>query len=310
MKVNNIVFNALLMATLLGCQSGYQTTKNNQKAESKPTSTVATSTTAQDEIYTVQAGDTVYGISFRSGLNYRDVAAWNNIEEPYTIRIGQKIRLTPPENTHAQVSTPKVAPATVATKPTVAKPVIASTPPTPAKVVTTEKLAAPATVAAPVVTEKSAVPVGITAPVMVSNSVATPIEKPAIAEPVAVSAITWQWPTKGKLIGVFISNDKTNQGINIAGKSGQMILAASDGVVVYSGTGLIGYGELLIIKHNNEWISAYAHNEKRLVAEGTKVKAGQHIADMGRTGAATDMLHFEIRRNGKPVDPLLYLPKK
>jgi lipoprotein NlpD len=80
-------------------------------------------------------------------------------------------------------------------------------------------------------------------------------------------------------------------------------------VVVYSGAGLIGYGELLIVKHNNEWISAYAHNDKRLVAEGVKVKAGQHIADMGRTGAVRDMLHFEIRRNGKPVDPLLYLPK-
>ena len=110
--------------------------------------------------------------------------------------------------------------------------------------------------------------------------------------------------------GLYIADDKTNQGINIAGKAGQKIVAAADGIVVYSGAGLIGYGELLIIKHNSEWISAYAHNEKRLVAEGVKVKAGQHIADMGQTGTVSDMLHFEIRRNGKPVDPLLYLPKK
>jgi lipoprotein NlpD len=106
-----------------------------------------------------------------------------------------------------------------------------------------------------------------------------------------------------------VAGDKANQGINIAGKNGQDVRAAADGVVVYSGAGLIGYGELLIIKHNNEWISAYAHNQKRLVAEGTRVKAGQLIAEMGQTGTIRSMLHFEIRRNGKPVDPLLYLPK-
>jgi lipoprotein NlpD len=128
------------------------------------------------------------------------------------------------------------------------------------------------------------------------------------AEP-AVSNISWQWPAKGELVGWFVADDKTSQGINIAGKSGQKVVSAADGVVVYSGAGLIGYGELLIIKHNSEWISAYAHNDRRLVAEGVKVKAGQHIADMGRTGAVRDMLHFEIRRSGKPVDPLLYLPK-
>ena len=86
--------------------------------------------------------------------------------------------------------------------------------------------------------------------------------------------------------------------------------ASADGVVVYSGAGLVGYGELIIIKHNDEWLSAYAHNRRRLVTEGTRVKAGDTIAEMGRTGASRDMLHFEIRRNGKPVDPLLYLPRQ
>jgi lipoprotein NlpD len=120
----------------------------------------------------------------------------------------------------------------------------------------------------------------------------------------------WRWPTDGDVIGRYVAGDQTQQGIDIAGRSGQPVIAAADGVVVYSGAGLVGYGELVIIKHSEEWLSAYAHNRRRLVAEGTKVKAGDAIAEMGRTGAITDMLHFEIRRNGKPVDPLLYLPKK
>jgi len=121
---------------------------------------------------------------------------------------------------------------------------------------------------------------------------------------------SWRWPTDGEIIGRYVAGDQTQQGIDIGGRSGQAVIAAADGVVVYSGAGLVGYGELVIVKHSDEWLSAYAHNRRRLVAEGTKVKAGEAIAEMGRTGAVSDMLHFEIRRNGKPVDPLLYLPKK
>ena len=112
------------------------------------------------------------------------------------------------------------------------------------------------------------------------------------------------------MIGRFASGDATKQGVDIAGSSGQAVRAASDGVVVYSGGGLVGYGELIIIKHSEAWLSAYGHNRKRLVNEGQNVKAGQQIAEMGRSGASRDMLHFEIRYNGKPVDPLLYLPKR
>jgi lipoprotein NlpD len=115
---------------------------------------------------------------------------------------------------------------------------------------------------------------------------------------------------QGELIGRYVSGDQTRQGIDIAGKAGQDVQASADGVVVYSGAGLVGYGELIIIKHSDEWLSAYAHNERRLVGEGTRVSAGQVIARMGHTGAARDMLHFEIRRNGKPVDPLQLLPKR
>ena len=102
----------------------------------------------------------------------------------------------------------------------------------------------------------------------------------------------------------------TLQGVDIAGKSGQPVRAAADGVVVYSGSGLVGYGELVIIKHNDQWLSAYGHNRARLVNEGQAVKAGQQVAEMGRSGAARDMLHFEIRYNGKPVDPQQYLPRR
>ena len=129
-------------------------------------------------------------------------------------------------------------------------------------------------------------------------------------EPMAASNIAWRWPAEGQLVGRYVSGDPTKQGIDIAGTGGAPVRAAGDGVVVYSGSGLVGYGELVIVKHDDEWLSAYGHNRSRLVNEGQLVKAGQQIAEMGRTGAARDMLHFEIRYNGKPVDPLGYLPAR
>ena len=124
------------------------------------------------------------------------------------------------------------------------------------------------------------------------------------------SSVHWQWPTDGQMVGGFVANEPTKQGIDIAGKGGQTVRAAGDGVVVYSGSGLVGYGELIIVKHDDQWLSAYGHNRERLVNEGQRVTAGQQIALMGRSGAARDMLHFEIRHNGKPVDPQAYLPKR
>ncbi len=126
----------------------------------------------------------------------------------------------------------------------------------------------------------------------------------------SASNLTWRWPADGAVVDSFASGDPTRQGVDIAGKSGQPVRAAADGVVVYSGSGLVGYGELVIIKHNDQWLSAYGHNRARLVNEGQVVKTGQQIAEMGRSGASRDMLHFEIRYNGKPVDPQQYLPKR
>lgn len=151
--------------------------------------------------------------------------------------------------------------------------------------------------------EGPAVPAARTAPPPASAS--------ATAAPAApVSSLAWRWPADGSVVTTFTAGDPTRQGIDIAGKAGQPVRAAADGVVVYSGSGLVGYGELVIVKHDEQWLSAYGHNRARLVNEGALVKAGQQIAEMGRSGASRDMLHFEIRYNGKPVDPLVYLPAR
>ncbi|EGG99449.1 Lipoprotein NlpD [gamma proteobacterium IMCC2047] len=131
--------------------------------------------------------------------------------------------------------------------------------------------------------------------------------KPAPQPVVTKGPISWRWPVKGAIVGRF--NGVSNKGIDIKGKAGQTVRAAADGVVVYAGSGLIGYGNLVIIKHSQTFLSAYAHNKKVLVAEKNKVKAGQKIAEIGSSGASENKLHFEIRKNGKPVNPLWYLPK-
>ena len=144
----------------------------------------------------------------------------------------------------------------------------------------------------------------------------TVVPRPPASTPAPVtstparSGFSWRWPTDGQVIGTYAAGDATRQGIDIAGSSGQAVRAAADGTVVYSGAGLVGYGELIIVKHDEQWLSAYGHNRKRLVNEGQIVKAGQQIAEMGRSGASRDMLHFEIRYNGKPVDPQGHLPRK
>ena len=140
-----------------------------------------------------------------------------------------------------------------------------------------------------------------------ASVVATPAPPPVAAP--SASPFTWLWPAEGALAGRYVPGEPTQQGIDIAGQAGQPVRAAADGVVVYSGSGLVGYGELVIVKHNDAWLSAYGHNRARKVNEGQIVKAGQQIAEMGHSGAARDMLHFEIRYNGKPVDPLQYLPR-
>jgi len=138
-----------------------------------------------------------------------------------------------------------------------------------------------------------------------------PPARPTNDAPAAnAGGIGWHWPSAGKLLGGFVGGDQTKQGIDIGGNEGDPVKAAADGDVVYSGNGLIGYGELIIIKHNASFLSAYGHNRRRLVQEGDKVRAGQQIAEMGSSASSRDELHFEIRKNGKPVNPMDYLPAR
>ncbi|KAA2285757.1 peptidoglycan DD-metalloendopeptidase family protein [Arenimonas fontis] len=242
----------------------------------------------QDGRYTVRKGDTLYGIAFRHGLDYREVAAWNGIRAPYTIYPGQRLLLRGREQAREVAVTP-APPATTPGAP-VTGPTMAGTPPGD----TAQQGRPPATSPAPQVTRP-----------------APPATPPATPAPVPAGAPSgWQWPTQGQIVGRFVAGDPKRQGLDIAGQAGQPVLAAAPGVVVYSGAGLVGYGELIIVKHSDEWLSAYAHNRRRLVAEGEQVRAGQQIAELGRTGTSRDMLHFEIRRNGKPVDPLGLLPPR
>ncbi|WP_444930222.1 peptidoglycan DD-metalloendopeptidase family protein [Microbulbifer sp. SSSA002] len=136
----------------------------------------------------------------------------------------------------------------------------------------------------------------------------TPKVKRQTASSSQKGSVRWRWPAKGKVISHFRSGDPLRKGVDIAGEKGEAVLAAADGTVIYAGSALRGYGKLLIVKHNEVYLSAYAHNHRLLVKEGSRVKAGQRIAELGSSGTDRDKLHFEIRKNGQPVDPLAYLP--
>ncbi|WQG58654.1 peptidoglycan DD-metalloendopeptidase family protein [Pseudomonas sp. RTB3] len=220
--------------------------------------------------YVVRKGDTMFSIAFRYGWDYKALAARNNIPVPYTIHPGQTIRFDGRSGS---------APVSVVTS-------SGSSSSSSSKTTITTR---PAGTAAPTVANRPA---------------------PAPLPPAGPAPKGWGWPSNGVLIGKFSSNGSLNKGIDIAGDLGQPVLAASDGSVVYAGSGLRGYGELVIIKHSDTYVSAYGHNRRLLVREGQQVKVGQTIAEMGSTGTDRVKLHFEIRRQGKPVDPLEFLPRR
>jgi lipoprotein NlpD len=243
------------------------------------------------QTYTVQKGDTLYGIALEHGFDYKEIAEWNGIVSPYTIRIGQQLKFnaSPP----AVVATPLKAVAGVETR-QAGEDAMLKTQPKAVK----QPYAEPAEKASPVKAESPDKPV--LAEVSVEKKDATPVEDEERVE--------WNWPTAGKVIAPFNEASSSGKGLDIGGKSGQPVLAAGPGKVVYSGSGLRGYGKLVIIKHNKTYLSAYAHNRQVLVKEGQSVTSGQKIAEMGDSDADQVKLHFEIRRFGKPVDPMKYLP--
>lgn len=252
--------------------------------------------------YTVVRGDTLYSIAFRAGDDYRDVARWNGISAPYIIHPGQRLRLTPPTQAQAHQAAAS-APVFHTVSPPPRHPVHAA--PRAAHVAAKPAaVAAAASSTAVSVAHDTASAASATEP---EKDATTPVR--ADARTHSQGGIAWQWPVSGALIRSYHATDAI-PGLQIAGHAGDPVRAAAAGTVVYSGNGLVGYGELIIIKHSDEYLSAYGHNSKRLVKEGEHVKAGQLIARMGASGASRVELQFQIRRSGKPVDPAGYLPSK
>jgi lipoprotein NlpD len=246
----------------------------------------APTTASERDMYMIREGESLYAIAWHYGLDYKQVARWNNIQAPYTIYPGQRIRLNPPP-TVARTEEPETLPVASAPVPATWFPPPTASPSAAHTARTTSVPAQPAFSLRPLSPE----------------SISPPM--PAASQ---ASVQGWQWPVQGEMIRGFSPNGNGKKGIDIAGRPGQPIQAASSGKVVYSGGGLVGYGELIIIKHDHNFLSAYAHNRKLLVKEGEQVRAGQMIAELGSTGAERPMLHFQIRRDGDPVDPLQYLP--
>jgi lipoprotein NlpD len=240
--------------------------------------------------HTVRRGETLYSIAWRFGFDYRTLAAWNAIGEPYTIYPGQKLRLTRPPSTPS-TKTARRSPAPSGSSDRTASTSTSGSSGKSTKVPATPKKSAPRTSGGKkTVSAESLKKSGKGA----AKGGSAPVKR-------------WHWPARGRVVTSFSKSG--GKGIDIAGKLGQSILAASDGRVVYSGSGLIGYGQLIIVKHNKRYLSAYAHNNKILVKEGDAVTGGQRIAEMGRSGSNRALLHFEIRRDGRPIDPIRYLPK-
>ncbi len=374
----------LLLAMLLPLAACQQSVVVRPAAVDEPAPRVAPQAAADTRYHEVQAGDTLYKISMQYGVDYRDLAAWNGIEAPYTIYPRQRLRVgsdapavavtssEPQQPAAPVISAPGTVPANAervggavaaprdagyderfgVTVPEGAEPLDAPTPtpastptptsPTPAEAPIASApepvsspamaVAAPSSASAPTAggavastttTAGAAASTTTTAAGAAASTAAGAATTAAVANPTSVSAPSapsapparpsaagWIWPAQGRVVVTYAAGDPTRQGIDIAGDLGSPISAARDGEVVYSGAGLIGYGELIIIKHSPELLSAYGHNRVRLVKEGDKVKAGQKIAEMGKNAANRVLVHFEIRRNGKPVDPQPLLPAR
>jgi len=303
-----------------------------------PPAAAAREPEAPPRLYTVKRGETLAQIALEHGLDYRELAVWNNIENPNVIRVGQVLVLSPPGQAAAGpggvvtaplVTAPSIAPSnearalmtspgrgntpTFKTEPRAMKlpysdqalaqlerpPISTAAPPPPAPAPPTGA-APPASAAAP--------PASATPPASTNIAKATPSRPESARVPEIDDAkLDWAWPTSGKVIAGF-SEGSNLKGIDIGGKAGQPVLASAAGRVVYAGAGLRGYGKLVIVKHNNTYLSAYAHNREILVKEGQQVSKGQKIGEMGDTDADQVKLHFEIRRLGKPIDPAKFLP--
>lgn len=317
MTVGGAVRGALLAVLLLGlaaCASSVPAPVSDRTparvttakpAAPKPeaarvTQQIAPST---DGLHTVQRGDTLYAIAFANSLDYREIAAWNQLESADIIRVGQVLRLTPPAGTVETI--PLDDEPAPSARPLAEAPVLHE--PQAVLLAYSEANWAQATAASPAVKAAAAPAPGPQPSVAIAPS--APVAPITPAAPAATkTGGGWLWPADGTLAGRF--GAAGGKGIDIVGQRNTPVTAVAPGKVVYSGSGLRGYGRLLIVKHAGEYLSAYAHNETVLVKEGDTVTAGQKIALMGDSDADQVKLHFEIRRYGKPLDPLKYLPER
>ena len=295
-----------------------RTTNTAKPVETAPVAAVPAAVPSGHGSYTVKKGDTLYRIALEVGQSYRDLVAWNNLTNPNDIKVDQVLRVAPPDRAGTgPAQTAMVAPTQTAG-------------------IEVKPLGAPG--AAPAATvgaggnktgprgDKRAYsdsalaelerPDAPAAPAVAAAPAAPRAEQPHAADKPAAAAsaaanedegVSWMWPAEGKVVGTYEGGKK---GVDIAGKSGQAVMAAGAGKIMYAGSGIRGYGNLVIIKHTNNLLSAYAHNKTILVKEGQSVTKGQKIAEMGNSDSDSVKLHFEIRQQGKPVDPAKYLPPR
>jgi lipoprotein NlpD len=251
--------------------------------------------------YTVKPGDTLLRIALDHGQNWRDVARWNGLDNPNLVEVGRVLRVLPPVAGAAPASVPAAEPATTTARAVASAGRVESRP--------LDSKPASAPVAAPTPTSAAApTPAPVTAPSAPAAAAAAAAGDPAAAARESKDDLVWVWPAAGSVVAGF--DEGRNKGLTIVGKAGDPVLAAGDGRVVYAGSSLRGYGNLVIVKHNETFLTAYAHNQLLLVKDDQVVRRGQKIAEMGSSDAERVQLHFEIRRQGKPVDPAKLLPPR
>lgn len=274
------------------------------------TSSPATTATASGGLYTVKKGDTLYSIALDHGQDYRDIASWNALDNPNVIKVGQQLKVVPPdEGAPVAVARPVTSSGPVEVRNAGQPPVRSSDgvkrEPKGGKQAWSEDALARAR------QSNEAVKPAESAPTVAEKPSERPAEKPPekpVAQAPASDDVDWIWPSSGKLMTTY--SEAGSKGLDIAGKPGEPVFAAAAGTVSYSGSGLRGYGNLVVLRHNANLLSVYAHNSKLLVKEKDVVTKGQKIAEIGSSDTTSPRLHFEIRRQGKPVDPQKYLPAR
>ncbi len=278
-KIKLILISVMLLM-LDGCASGYAPVSDRSSALDNKVELVRSSRhQGAPATYRVKRGDTLYSIAWRYGLDYRELARANNIDKSFRINAGQKLRLK------GRITVKQVASTQGAGAPNVKQAVLSTNNTT---ISTT----------------------GSSQAKKVKQVSTLAVKTIPLSVPVASKDLIWKWPTQGRIISYYSNKGNVNKGINLEGRRGEPVYAAAAGKVVYAGSGLLGYGNLIIINHNQEYLSAYAHNSNIFVKENENVNVGAKVAEIGNSGATQMMLHFEIRKDGKPVNPLKYLPKR